>query len=720
EFSLEELILRILNQEGFNPPTAEELGITLGAGLEELAAALARLEREGRIVKGKKGRYYLPRALGMMRGRIQGSGKGFAFFIPETEEGGDFFLAPAHQGGALHKDMVLARELLQKKPRGRRDKRLPRLGESRRRECEVIRVIERANERLVGTYRNMDGHGLVTPDDRRIGVQFLVRKKDSLSARSGDKVVLHVDVWNEFPQQSQGRVLEIFGSQGDPLLDIVSVAKKHRLETEFPEHVSALARAVAKIVPKDLAGREDWREELLVTIDGADAKDLDDAVSLKTNAAGNWLLGVHIADVAHYVKAGSALDKEAWHRGTSVYLPGLVIPMLPKELSNGICSLNANEDRLALSCVMEIAPDGQPLSHYIAETVIKVGRRLTYELVNAALERQEEQALEELREYLPLLQSLRSLRQVLRRARQERGAIDFDFPETKVLLDENGKAAEIVKRVQGTGESIIEEMMIRANETVAAEFSAKGAPFLYRVHQAFSADKLAELNELLARWDYHIRGAEGKTRSKDVQTVLAKAKGTPQERIVATLLLRSMSHARYSHEALGHFALASKFYSHFTSPIRRYPDLAIHRVIKAYLARGFMKEDEAERLRLVMAQTAAQSSRAEREAEEAEREAVAVKCCEYMTEHLGEEFSGHISGVTGYGFYVELENTVEGLVPVSSLGDDFYEYDENELALRGRRRKKIYRLGDAVTVKISDVDKANRTITMRLSDLQSS
>ena len=697
---LQQAILEKLHSPSYKPLSASELAVLIGCTEHELRFVLSSLEKEGRVIEGKKKCFALPEHFGIMRGRIQGTDRGFAFFIPENG-GDDFFISPDNLNSALHNDIVLLKDIPSRKASRGQRYRPPR-----RREGEVLRIINRHNVRIVGTYEKNGRGGFVWPDEKRISDHVQVSREKSLNAVTGDKVVVVVDRWNQ-KASPEGHVTEIFGSFGDKKLDVLSVAKKYELEESFPAEVLRQASYVSVMREEDYQGRLDLREDFLVTIDGLDAKDLDDAVSLSRDEQGNFLLGVHIADVGHYVRANSVLDKEAWQRATSVYLPGMVIPMLPRELSNGICSLNAGEDRLALSCLMTIDAAGKVLEHRLAETVIRVAKRLDYGSVNASLTGESDT----LAEILPLINEMCELTKLLLVQRLQRGALDFALPETKVVLADDGRVADIVKRSQGQAEQMIEEMMIIANETVATEYFYRDTPFLYRVHQVFGKEKLEDLNAFLAPFGYDINTRGGNVKSHHLQKVLAEIKDKPEEKLVSTVLLRSMNHAYYSNRALGHFALAAPYYSHFTAPIRRYPDLAIHRVIKTYLNHGDLKEDTVAQWREELATTALHSSRKEREAESAEREVVALKCGEYMSEHIGEYFDGHISGVTGYGFYVELENTVEGMVRLSDLSDDYYEYDELHYLLKGSRTKKIIRLGDSVRVRVCDVDREKGLIS---------
>ncbi|MCL1873249.1 MAG: ribonuclease R [Clostridiales bacterium] len=723
---IEEDIFALLS-EG-RPPSKRELLSKLVWPAEEVEPVLVRLLAEGKLVWHREGggrkqsRLLTPGQLGWYKGRIQGSGKGYAFFIPEDEGASDIFLSASLLHGAMHNDIVLI-EVGGKRPEAGReafrgtknDYRQKQRGKGGRNiksavqerpSGEVRQIIHRANRRVVGTYQKSGKCGLVTPDQKRLGSVITIGPRDNLRAGNGQKVVVEIIAWPKEDLPPQGKVIEILGRISDPNLDILTIIRHYDLAEEFTPAVIAEAQAAAHLTEEDKKGREDWRDQLLVTMDGADARDLDDAVSLSRTDTGNWLLGVHIADVAHYVRPGTLLDKEAKERATSIYFPDRVLPMLPPALSNGICSLNAAEDRLALSCIMEIDQEGRVVRHRIAETIIKVSYRLTYQEVNEGNTPEQLQSL---------LENYGKLMLILRDRRFADGAIDFNFGETKVIMGENGQVEQIEKREQGFGERIIEEMMIIANRTVATEYYSRQAPFLYRVHEAFRGDKLAEIEPILRRFGYYLPQGE-RISSARVQRLLEKAAGQPQETLISVLLLRAMSHACYDQRPLGHFALAMPYYSHFTSPIRRYPDLAIHRVIKTYLRLGSLKEETARRWTGEMTDIARHSSARERLAEEAEREAVKAKCCQYLSRRIGEEFSGRITGVNSYGFYVELENSIEGLVHARRLEDDYYHFNEEEFTLVGRRSGKTFALGDEVRVVVAAVDLEQRLIDFSLAD----
>jgi len=584
-----------------------------------------------------------------------------------------------------------------------------------RSEGEIIRILKRANEKVVGTFENCKKYGFVVPDDQRIYQDIFVSREDFGGAKNGYKVVVEITQWPEGRRNPEGRVIEILGHKNDVGTDILSIIRGHNLPEEFPQEVEAQANKIPDEISEDIIkNRRDLRDRVIVTIDGEDAKDLDDAISLEVLPNGNYLLGVHIADVSQYVFENSYLDKEALKRGTSVYLLDRVIPMLPKKLSNGVCSLNPKVDRLTLSCDMEIDNKGNVVKYDIFESVIKTKERMTYEAVNKILEEDDEELKERYKDLVELFKNMEKLMNILRKKRMLRGSIDFDFKETKIILDEKGKPVEIKTYRRGTSEKIIEEFMIVCNETVAEHMYWKELPFVYRVHEDPDPEKIMALNELVHNFGYSIKGTD-EIHPKALQQLLEKITGKREERLISTLTLRSLQKARYDGASLGHFGLASKYYCHFTSPIRRYPDLMIHRIIKEDI-HGKLNEKRIKELNEIIPKIAEQSSIRERAAEEAEREVEDLKKAEYMAERIGEEYEGIISSVTSFGFFVELENTVEGLVHVSHMEDDFYIFDEVNHALIGERKRKLYRIGDTVRVRVLSVDVANRSIDFVLAD----
>lgn len=684
----------------------------------EIANALSDLLEAGIIQQAGHKRFILAEQGNLVTGKIAGNEKGFAFLRCENRED-DIFIAAKNLHGALHNDTVVVRIFTDKEAgQDRGEKR--RRGERRSKEQQlaathkegtVVKVLERANEKIVGVLVSGGKTAFVTPDERKLGTDIYIPANRLNKAKVGDKVVVEIFAWAKKDRSPEGKIIEVLGKEYTPGVDMMSIIRQYDLPLEFPDQVLAEADRVAVITEEDKAGREDWRQVVTCTIDGDDAKDLDDAISLEPLDNGNWELGVHIADVGHYVPVRSQLDREAFNRATSVYLPDRVIPMLPTQLSNHICSLNAGTDRLALSCIMEIDPNGKVVKHRVAETVIRVDRRLSYSLLNKALVDRDETVIGKNKDWFARWQMMEKVAAILREKKRRRGAIDFNFPETKILFAENGEVQDVVKRTTSVAENIIEEFMIIANETVAQTFHRKKIPFLYRVHEKPDQEKILSLNQIIGPWGYHIQlNGEGEVTPKAIGSLLKKAAGKKEEKLVQILALRSMKHARYSTEALGHFGLSSKYYSHFTSPIRRYPDLAIHRVIKDYLHGGNRDEGTLEKLQARLNEYAVQSSIREKVAEDSERDAVQVKCCAFMSGKIGEVYPGTISGVTNYGFYVELENSIEGLVHVNSLTDDHYDFVETEMLLRGNRSYREYRLGDPVTIQVKYVDLERKLI----------
>lgn len=696
-----EKILQLMEERSYKPLTLEELHEVLGGSYEDLKELLKNLELEGRVVRTRKNKYGLPSKMGLVAGYLQVSPKGFAFLSP-LDKGEDIYISPANLGGAMHQDLVLARLL-------------PYQG-LRRREGEIIRVLKRARTRVVGTYEQNRRLGFVVPDDPHLHQDIFVPLEETKGARHKDKVVVEITRWPDGRRNPEGRVVEVLGPAGTPGIDILSIVKKYDLNPEFPPAVKREAKKIKEQVePEDLVGRRDLRDWRVVTIDGEDAKDLDDAVSIRRLENGNYLLGVHIADVSYYVKEGSALDKEAYRRGTSVYLVDRVIPMLPPRLSNGICSLNAGADRLTMSVVMEVSPRGEVVNYDLFPSVIRVRERMTYGAVRRILVDRDPDLLERYRELVDDFRLMEELCLILVEKRRRRGALDFDFPEAKVVLDDEGRPVEILKRERGIAERIIEEFMVLANEVVAQHLHFLEVPFIYRVHEEPAPDKLEELNAFLGHFGFYVRrDGEGRVHPKVLQRILEEVRGRPEERVIHTVVLRSLMRARYAPEALGHFGLASKYYCHFTSPIRRYPDLVVHRILKEVLAKGRLHPRRMEKLKEFVAKAADHASEQERVAEEAERESLTLKMVEFMKDRLGDVYPGIISGVAPYGFFVELENTVEGLVHVSTLTDDYYQFQEEQLALVGQHRGRSFKIGQPVRVQVVRVSVEARQVDLEL------
>ncbi|MDD4708413.1 MAG: ribonuclease R, partial [Firmicutes bacterium] len=612
--------------------------------------------------------------------------KGFGFLLPRDEMYEDVYIPADGINGAMHNDRVIAKIVKGKAEGGKT-------------EGEIIRILERANKRVVGTFEKSRHFGFVVPDDPRILDDVFVARDDTLGAREGDKVVVEIERWPERRRNPEGKITEVLGRKGDVGVDVLSIIRSYDIPEEFPKDVLREAdRLPSEILEDDLESRVDLRDMTIVTIDGADAKDLDDAVSVERLKNGNYRLGVHIADVAHYVTENLLLDKEAYNRGTSVYFLDRVIPMLPERLSNGICSLNPGVDRLTLSVFMEIDRRGNVCDYEVYESVIRTSERMTYSDVSDILEKSDPALVKRYQYLLDDFKAMEELYRILSDKRSERGSIDFEFDEFKVLLDNGGKPKDIIKIERRTADRIIEEFMLVCNETVAEHMYWLGVPFMYRVHEEPDPEKLEAFNRFIYNFGYSIKGIK-KVHPKTLQGLVDKVKGKKEERVVNTLMLRSLKRARYSHESLGHYGLAAIYYCHFTSPIRRYPDLVVHRVLKETL-KGRMKETRADFLRGFVEKAAMQSSERERAADEAEREVEDMKKVEYMADRVGEEFEGIVSGVTAFGMFVELDNGIEGMVRVSYMEDDFYHFDEKSYMLLGERTRKTYRIGDAVRVQV--------------------
>ena len=701
-----EELLTLMRTRSYRPLTAAELMATLG--IDDAGAfreLLHSLEQEGFIVRTRKDKYGLPEKMGLVSGRLQASTRGFAFVVPLEKEREDLYISALNVNGAMHGDLVLARVL-------------PGTGTGgRRQEGEIIRILQRVNKRVVGTFdatRNLD---FVIPDDTRLHQDIIIPAGASLEARDRDKVVVEITRWPEARRNPEGRVIQVLGQTGEPGVDVLSIIKKYGLEPDFPPEVLQEAAAIPEeITQEELARRRDLRDWSLVTIDGADARDLDDAVSLESRPDGSYLLGVHIADVSFYVREGGPLDREAFNRATSVYFVDRVIPMLPTRLSNGICSLNAGEDRLALTVLMTITPAGTVKDYELFPSVIRVRERMTYDDVRRLLEEKDPDLEERYRELVPDFQNMARLAAILRRRRRRRGAIDFDFPEAKVKLDDQGLPVAIIPRQRSVAEGLIEEFMIAANEVVARHLYELAVPAIYRVHEEPAPDKLEDLNSFLAFFGFHIKpNREGRVKPRDFQEILKAVKGRPEERVISTVMLRSMMHARYAGNCLGHFGLASPYYCHFTSPIRRYPDLVVHRVLRETWSPGGIPVARMAELDAFINLAAVQASEREKLAEEAERESLDMKKVQYMERHVGATFAGVISGVVPYGFFVELENTVEGLVHVSTLTDDYYHYQEDQLTLVGEHTGRSFRIGQAVDVVVTRANVDARQVDFELA-----
>lgn len=691
------MLVSLMNEEAYVPMKLKELAILLNVPKEqreELKQVLNLLLAEGKISVSKKGKFGKAEAFALV-GVFSGNARGFGFVAIEGQEE-DVFIPADRTGGALHGDRVQI--VIDSEGRGGRP------------EGTVVRILEHANETLVGTYEKGKGYGFVIPDNQRISKDIFIPQGCSQGAVSGHKVMVRIkDFGEKKGKKPEGVITEILGHIHDPGVDILSIVRAYGLPEDFPAAVKTQLKQIPDEVKKDSwAGRKDLRDLLTVTIDGEEAKDLDDAISIERAGEG-YRLGVHIADVSHYVQEHTPLDEEAFKRGTSVYLVDRVIPMLPHQLSNGICSLNEGEDRLALSCLMEIDSQGNVTGHEIAETVIRSDRRMTYTAVNAIVTDHDPQVMAEYAEFAEMFLLMKELADILRKKRHARGSIDFDFPESKIVLDEKGKPLEIKAYERNAATRIIEDFMLLANETVAEDYFWQELPFLYRTHDKPDEDRMKRLGTFINNFGYVLRMPGGQVYPKEIQKLLDKVEGTPEELLISRLTLRSMKQAKYTTENTGHFGLAARYYTHFTSPIRRYPDLQIHRIIKESL-HGGLTGKRISHYEKILPQVAVQTSALERRADEAERETDKLKKVQYMERFIGQEFEGVISGVTSWGFYVELPNTVEGLVHISELRDDYYVFLEERYELSGEMTGKTYKLGQTIRVQLTGCDRFSKTI----------
>ena len=731
-----QILTELMDDKAYVPMKAKELAILLNipkSQREDLMEVLDALVVEGRIGVSKKGKYGKAETFSV-NGIFSGHPKGFGFVTVEGMEQ-DVFIPEDKTGAALHGDRVQ----IVVEPDSRMSGSRSGMGSGgRRAEGAVIRVLDHANEEVVGYYQKNKNFGFVIPDNQKLAKDIFIPQGCDMGAVTGHKVVVKITDFGSEKHKPEGRVTEIIGHVNDPGTDILSIVRAYGLPEAFPQevmeeiedipdHVTVPGQPVemgslygiSNLVSPDgwggeLSGRLDLRGLQTVTIDGEDAKDLDDAVTICRDGQGHYILGVHIADVSHYVKEGSPLDREARKRSTSVYLVDRVIPMLPHKLSNGICSLNAGTDRLALSCIMEVDAQGTVLDHRIAGTVIHVDRRMTYTAVNAVVTDRDEAVMAEYEEFVPMFDCMKELADILRENRRKRGAIDFDFPESKIVLNEQGKPLEIKPYERNAATRIIEDFMLLANETVAEDYYWQSIPFLFRSHDNPDPEKMKQLGTFINNFGYFIKMQHGEIHPKELQKLLDKIEGTPEEALLSRLTLRSMKQAKYTTLCSGHFGLATRYYTHFTSPIRRYPDLQIHRIIKETL-KGGLSDKRAAHYEKILPEVAVQTSALERRADEAERETDKLKKCEYMSRFIGQDFDGAISGVTNWGLYVELPNTVEGLVRMSNLDDDYYIFDEQHYELIGEMTKKTYKLGQPVRVTVSSTDRLLRTVDFILA-----
>ena len=701
---IRESLLGLINDKHYNPLKKEELALIFNIHPAEMPMFynfLDELEEDGYIVRTKKGRIMSPNQMGLFVGKFVSHRKGYGFVESDEEFTQDLFIPKDDINGALHNDRVMAEIVTP-------------ATEDRRAEGKVIKIIKREVTRVVGLFQENKSFGFVVPDDKKFNQDIFIPKRFFSGAKNDDKVVCEITVWPQENRKPEGKIIEVLGKKGERGVEIESIIRAHGLPEEFPKKVIDEANRVAdQDLSDEIARRVDLRDLNIFTIDGEDAKDLDDAISIEELPNGNYKLGVHIADVTHYVKEKNKLDKEALKRATSVYLVDKVIPMLPKQLSNGVCSLNPFEDKLTLSCFMEIDAHGKVVKYDICESVINSKARMTYTEVSDILEKNDEKLKKTFAHMVDDFVKAEKLARILMERRQRRGAIDFDFPEAKIILNGNGEVVDIKHYERRISNKMIEEFMLVSNETIAEHFFWLQLPFVYRIHETPSAEKMEDLKRFISTFGYTIKGDLENVHPKEIQGIVEKIKGTKEEESISTIALRSMKQAKYSPQCVGHFGLAAKYYCHFTSPIRRYPDLQIHRIIKEQL-NNKINNKRQEQLAHIVEYASTQSSERERAAELAERDVHDFyKAC-YMADKVGQEFDGVVSSVTSFGMFVELENTVEGLIRLANMRDDYYIYDQETYTIIGERTRKTFKIGDAVRIQVENVNVDFREIDFRL------
>lgn len=701
---LRESLLGLINDKHYNPIKKEELALIFNIHPAEMPMFynfLDELEEDGYIVRTKKGRIMSPNQMGLFVGKFVSHRKGFGFVESDEEFTQDLFIPANDINGALHNDRVMAEVVTP-------------ATEDRRAEGKVIKIIKREVTRIVGLFQENKSFGFVVSDDKKFNQDIFIPKRFFAGAKNDDKVVCEITVWPQENRKPEGKIVEVLGQKGERGVEIDSIIRAHGLPEEFPKKVIEEANHVAEQdLGEEIGRRVDLRDLNIFTIDGADAKDLDDAISIEVLPNGNYKLGVHIADVTHYVKEKNKLDKEALKRATSVYLVDKVIPMLPKQLSNGVCSLNPFEDKLTLSCFMEIDQHGKVVNSEIVETVINSKARMTYTEVSDILEKDDEKLKKTFAAQVDDFITAEKLARILMERRRIRGAIDFDFPEAKIILNGDGEVVDIKHYERRISNKMIEEFMLVANETVAEHFYWLQLPFVYRIHETPSVEKMEDLKKFIATFGYVIKGDLENVHPKEIQGIVEKIKGTKEEESISTIALRSMKQAKYSPQCVGHFGLAAKYYCHFTSPIRRYPDLQIHRIIKEQL-NNKINNKRQEQLAHIVEYASTQSSERERAAELAERDVHDFyKAC-YMADKVGQEFDGVVSSVTSFGMFVELENTVEGLIRLANMRDDYYIYNQETYTIMGERTHKTFKIGDTVRIKVDNVNVDFREIDFAL------
>lgn len=700
----QELILNFMKDENYTPMKAKKMAMILGVPKKEYNQFLdiiRYLEENYKIVKNRKNRY---RLIGenFVEGIYKKNQRGFGFVKIDDRED-EIYIAKEDSLNALNGDRVLI-EITEEQ------------NKVKRAEGKIKKIIKHEKETVVGTFQESRNFGFVVPDDKAFGTDIFISKGKFLNAKNNQKVVVKITKYPQKGKNAEGEIIEVLGSIDEAGVDMLSIIKEYDLPAEFPENVIEEAKKYGnKIDEKDIQNRIDCRQDVIFTIDGEDAKDLDDAVRVIKLKNGNYRLDVHIADVSYYVREGSLLDKEAQIRGTSVYMLSRVIPMLPKELSNGICSLNAGQDRFTLSCSMEINNKGEVVSAEVYKGIINVTERMNYHDVQKILDKSDEEVLKKYEKYIGNFELMAELAEILKKKRLEQGYLNLDIPESKIDLDENGKVISIGKYETSFSNEIIEQFMLSANETIAEKFYWLEAPFIYRVHEDPDIEKVKELNKFLYNFGLKIRIVNEKIYPKEVSKILEEIKGKEEEKVVSILILRTLKIARYEAENKGHFGIASKYYCHFTSPIRRYPDLFIHRIISKYLEENYVVSDKfIEDFKQKAIDRARMSSEREKVATKAERDSEDMKKAEFMQDKIGQEYEGIVSSVTQFGIFVELENTVEGLIRFENLGNEYFIYDEDRKRLIGENSNKVYKIGDKVKIRVISANKLLRQIDFEI------
>ena len=697
-------ILELMKDKDYVPMKAKEIAMIMTVPKNEyndFLEVLGKLELEMKVKKNRKSRYRIAEKT-YYDGIYRKNQKGFGFVKLEEQED-EIYISKDNSLNALNGDRVLI-EIIEEK------------NKVKKAEAKVVRILKHEKDTIVGIFQNNKNFGFVVPDDRSFGTDIFISKKDMGKARNNHKVLVKITKYPKDGKKAEGKVIEVLGNVNEAGVDMLSLIKEYKLPSTFPEQVVDEAKKCGnKVDKKDIPNRVDLRKQIIFTIDGEDAKDLDDAVKVEKLEKGNYRLGVHIADVSYYVKEDSLLDQEALFRGTSIYMLGRVIPMLPRELSNGICSLNAGEDRFTLSCIMEINPKGDVVSSEIFKGIIKVTERMSYNDVQAILDESDKSILKKYKKYIPEFKLMEELAIILKNKRMEQGYLNLDIPESKIVLDIDGKVTNISKYETSFSHEIIEQFMLIANETIAEKFFWLEAPFIYRVHEEPDIEKIQELNKFLFNFGLKIKASKDNIYPKEFSKILEEVKGKEEEKVVSNLVLRTLKVARYEAENKGHFGIASKYYCHFTSPIRRYPDLFIHRIISKYLEENYDVPNYWLEEHVKKAEEGAdQSSEREKVATKVEREAEDLKKAEYMESRVGEEYEGIVSSVTSFGIFVELENTVEGLIKFEDLGDEYFIYDETRKRLIGDRTNKTYKIGDKVKIRVKNASKMLRKIDFEI------